>query len=129
MDTVDLKKFQQLDIRIGTVTNAEVPSWSHWVMKLTVDFGSEIGEKTIFSGIMLFYKPEDLTGKQYPFVVNLEKKKIGPEGDFSEGMMIMAVASKKEMGLPPVKVEDEEVNEYPILFQIPQKVPNGTKVM
>lgn len=128
MNSVTIKDFQKLDIRIGTAVKAEVPSWSHWVMKLKIDFGSEIGERTIFAGIMHFYKPEDLEGKQFPFIVNLEKKKIGPEGDFSEGMMLMCVASKKQMGLEPVKVEDEEVDEYPILFQIPQRVPNGTRV-
>lgn len=136
MDTVNYKDFQKLDIRIGTVVKAEIPQWSHWVMKLTVEFGSSFAEategksqRTVFAGLLHFYKPEELEGNQYPFIVNLEKKKIGPEGDFSEGMMIMAVASKIEMGLKPIKVEDEEVDEYPILFQLPQKVPNGTKVM
>ncbi len=157
MDTITVKDFQKLDIRIGTVVEADVPKWSHWVMRMKVDFasetksskdrssrrvrtepksqearfggGEEIGERTIFAGIMHFYKPEDLTGKQFPFIVNLEPKKIGPEGDFSQGMMLMAVASKKEMGLKPIKVEDEEVDEYPILFMLPKKVPNGTRVM
>jgi len=129
MDTINIDYFQKLDIRVGTVVKAEVPQWSHWVMKLEVDFGEEIGHRIIFSGIMLFYKPEDLEGKQLPFVINLEKKKIGLEGDHSEGMMLMAVASKKEMGQDPVKVGEEEVDEYPILFDLPEKVSNGTRVM
>lgn len=115
MEAITFDQFQTVDIRIGTVVKAEVPEWSHWVMKLTVDLGEEIGTKTIFSGIMKFFKVEDLVGKQFPFVVNLKPKKIGPEGDFSEGMMIMAVPK-----------EDEET--APILFNIPQEVPNGTKV-
>ena len=36
---VTFQDFQKLDIRIGTVIKAEIPEWSHWVMKLTVDFG------------------------------------------------------------------------------------------
>lgn len=115
MDKVSIEDFQKLEIRVGTVTKAEVPEWSHWVIKLTVDLGEEIGEKTIFSGIMKFFKPEELEGKQFPFIVNLEPKKIGPEGDFSEGMMIMAVPK-----------DDEETP--PVLFNLKKKVPNGAKV-
>lgn len=129
MNNINIDDFKKLDVRIGTVIEAEVPKWSHWVMKLKVNLGTVVGDRVIFAGIMHFYKPEELIGKQFPFIVNLEPKKIGPEGDFSQGMMLMCVASKKEMGLKLIKVEDEEVDEYPILFKLPKKVPNGTKVM
>ncbi|SRR5258708_1890363 len=115
MDAISYSDFEKLEIRIGTIVKAIVPEWSHWVMKLTVDFGEEIGIKKVFSGIMKFYKPEDLEGKQFPFIVNLEPKKIGPEKELSEGMMIMAVAA-----------EDEEA--APVLFNLQSAVPNGTKV-
>ncbi len=114
-DTITFQDFKKVDIRIGTVIKAEVPQWSHWVMKLTVDFGPEIGEKVCFSGIMKFFTPTDLLENQYPFVVNLEPKKIGPEGDFSECMMIMAVPK-----------DDEDTPT--ILFNLQEKVENGTKV-
>lgn len=109
---ITFSDFSRLDIRIGTVIDASVPEWSHWVMKLVVDLGPEIGQKTVFAGIMKFYKPEELVGKQFPFVVNLEPKKMGPMGDFSEGMMIMAVAN----------------DETPVLFKLWKKVGNGTIV-
>src|SRR3989344_7869926 len=112
MDKVNFADFQKLDIRIGTVVSAEVPEWSHWVMKLTVDLGEEIGERTIFAGIMHFYKPEDIQGKQLPFIVNLEPKKMGPEGDYSQGMMLAGVEKLKK----PVKVLDEESDERPVLL-------------
>ena len=115
METVTIQDFQKLDIRIGTVVEAEVPKWNHWVIKLTVDLGKEIGKKTIFAGIMKFYKPEDLIKKQVPVVVNLEPKRIGPEGDTSEGMVLMAVEK-----------EDEETP--PTLLTVDKKVPNGTKI-
>lgn len=117
MDKITIADFQKLDIRIGTVIDAEVPEWSHWVMKLTVDLGDEIGTKIIFAGIMKHYKPEETKGKQFPFVVNLEPKKIGPEGDFSEGMMLAA-------SLP---IEGEEETKA-VLFNISEEVPNGSKV-
>jgi tRNA-binding protein len=119
MENVSFKDFQKLDIRIGTIVEAEVPKWSHWVMKLTADFGKEIGKKTTFAGIMKFFKPEDLIGKQFPFIVNLEPKKIGPKENgkqnFSECMMIMAVPK-----------DDEETP--PVIFSLDKKVPNGTQV-
>lgn len=115
MDNISFDDFSKIDIRIGTVVKADVPEWSHWVMRLEVDLGPEIGIKKAFSGIMKFFKPEALIGKQFPFVVNLEPKKIGPEKELSEVMMIMAVPK-----------EDEETPT--VLFQLQKKVDNGTKV-
>src|SRR5574340_109343 len=115
MDTISFDDFEKIDIRIGTVIKAEVPEGSHWVIRMEVDFGEEIGKKKAFSGIMKFFKPEDLEGKQFPFVINLEPKKIGPDKELSEAMMVMAVPK-----------EDEETP--PVLFQLQKKVENGTKV-
>lgn len=112
---INFEEFQNVDIRVGTVIEAVVPEWSHWVIKLKVDLGEELGVKQAFSGIMKFYKPEDLIEKQFPFVVNLEPKTIGPEKELSEVMMIMAVEN-----------DDEETK--PILFKLSKKVVNGTKV-
>lgn len=115
MDVIKFDQFEQVDIRIGTVVKAEVPQWSHWVIRMEVDLGPEIGVKKAFSGIMKFFKPEDLEGKQFPFVVNLEPKTIGPDKEPSEVMMIMAVPK-----------DDEETPT--ILFKLQKKVPSGTKV-
>jgi methionine--tRNA ligase beta chain len=115
MNTINFDQFSAIDIRIGTVVKAEVPEWSHWVIRLEVDLGPEIGTKKCFSGIMKFFKPEDLEGKQFPFVINLEPKKIGPEKELSECMMIMSVPS-----------ESEDV--APVLFSFQKDVENGTKV-
>jgi tRNA-binding protein len=113
---INYEDFEKVEVRIGTVIKAEVPEWSHWVMRIKVDLGPELGEKTAFSGIMKFYKPVDLEGKQFPFVVNLEPKTIGPEKELSEVMMIMADPGEG----------DNDVR--PALFQLQEKVPNGTKV-
>jgi tRNA-binding EMAP/Myf-like protein len=121
MDQISFDQFMQGDIRIGTVLTAEVPEWSHWVMKIEVDLGEEVGIKKAFSGIMKFYKPEDLIGKQFPFVINLIPKTIGPEKELSEVMMIMASPGDD---LP----EEEAEKVAPVLFQLQKEVPNGTKV-
>lgn len=115
MGTITFDQFSQVDIRVGTVIKAEVPEWSHWVIRMEADLGPEIGTKKSFSGIMKFFKPEDLVGKQFPFVVNLTPKTIGPDKELSEVMMIMAVPK-----------EDEETPT--VLFKLQKKVPNGTKV-
>lgn len=124
MDRVSIENFQKLDVRIGTVVKAQVPKWSHWVIKLRVDLGPEVGERTIFAGLLGFYKPEELEGRQFPFIVNLEPKKIGPEGDYSQGMMLAAVVKLKN----PVKVRDAETDEKPVLMSPFEKVANGTRV-
>jgi len=115
MDSISFDDFSKVDIRMGTVVKADVPEWSHWVIRMEVDLGPEIGIKKAFSGIMKFFQPEDLIGKQFPFVVNLEPKKIGPDKELSEAMMIIAVPK-----------EDEETPT--VLFKLPKKVENGTKV-
>lgn len=124
MDKVSFKDFQKLELRIGTVKIAEVPEWSHWVIKLTVDFGDEIGERTIFAGVLGFYKEKDLEGKQFPFVVNLEPKKIGPEGDYSEGMMLAVIKDLEE----PVLINDEETSEKPVLLTPSEEVSLGSRI-
>ena len=140
MNKVSFDDFKKLDIRMGTVVEAEVPKWSHWVIKLTTDFGLQSTDKnkkykTIFAGLLGFYKPEDLKGKQFPFVVNMEPKKIGPEGDFSEGMML---AVSKKLDKPVLIAGDptslklrgasEETDEKPVLLCPLEKVANGSKV-
>ena len=129
-DKINFKDFDKLDVRIGTVVKAEVPEWSHWVMKLTVELGEEIGERTIFAGIMTHYKLEEIEDKQFPFVVNMEPKKIGPEGDYSEGMMMAA-----DLILDPEKADPASPSGLrgasegkPVLFELTEKVPDGTKV-
>lgn len=115
MDTISFDQFEAVDIRIGTVVEATIPEWSHWVMKLTVDLGSGLGEKVCFSGIMKFFEPKNLKGKQFPFVINLKPRTIGPDKELSEVMMVMAVPK-----------DDEETP--PVLFKLSSKVENGTKV-
>jgi tRNA-binding protein len=109
-DQINFEDFEKVDIRIGTVVDAVVPEWSHWVMKLTVNLGEEIGERIIFAGVMKHYKPKELIGKQFPFVVNIKPKKMGPEDDYSNGMLLAAG------------------DDRPYLFSLQEKVANGTKV-
>lgn len=86
--TIEYADFDKLDLRVGKVIAATTPEWSHKLLQFTVDFGPELGEKTILSGVAKWYQPEYFVGNYYCFVVNLAERKMG-EG-VSQGMMIMA---------------------------------------
>ena len=82
---ITIEDFQKLDIRIGTITNAERLEDSKKLLKLTVDFGEET--RTILAGIgKTVENVETLKGKQAPFLVNLEPKELA--GVMSEGMIL-----------------------------------------
>lgn len=112
-DIIEYPDFEKLDLRVGKITAAEVPAWSKKLMQFTVDFGEEIGTKTILSGIQAWYTPADFIGKNFPFVVNLAERKMG-EG-VSQGMMIMADG----------KVDGED---HPIVFPLPDTATPGTVI-
>jgi methionine--tRNA ligase beta chain len=76
--------FQKMDIRIGTIVKAERAEGADKLMKMQVDFGSE--KRQIVAGIAEFYAPEDLVGKQCPFLFNLETKAF--RGHDSQGMIL-----------------------------------------
>lgn len=113
MITID--EFKKAEIRIGEIINAERVEGLDKILKLTVSFGTReviAGEKTvsepeirtILSGIALTFNPEDLVGKQCPFVTNLEPRTI--KGHVSQGM-IMAMGSPENVTLlhPSQKIE------------------------
>jgi methionine--tRNA ligase beta chain len=90
--------FEKLEIRIGRIVTATAPEWSRKLLEFTVDFGEEIGERTIMSGVREWYAPEDFIGNSYQFIVNLAERKMG-EG-VSQGMMLMADSADKPVPIP-----------------------------
>lgn len=48
MDNITFEDFEKVDIRMGTVLSADVPEWSHWVIRMTVDLGEELKIKNAF---------------------------------------------------------------------------------
>lgn len=79
--------FAKLDIRIGTVVAAELVPETDKLIKCTIDFG-EFGTRTIVSGIAEWKKPEELLGKQLPYIVNLAPRVL--RGVESQGMLLAA---------------------------------------
>ena len=78
--------FMKMDIRTGTIVEAEKVAKTKKLMKLLVDTG--IDQRTVVSGIAEYYSPEEIIGKQVSILVNLEPRKL--RGIESQGMILMA---------------------------------------
>lgn len=77
-DTADYAAFTALDIRVGTVLEAVVSKARKPTLRLTIDFGEEVGSK-VSCGAFCNYSPDDLVGEQVIAIVNLPTLKMGPE--------------------------------------------------
>ena len=106
MITID--DFAKVEMKVGLITEAAEVEGSAKLIREVVDFGEE--KRIIFSGIKKWYTPEELVGKKFLYVTNLEPKEM--MGEVSNGM-ILAVDT------PDGK---------PILVQIPDEVPTGSGV-
>ena len=87
--------FAKLDLRAGTITQAEKVEKADKLLKLEVDLGIE--KRTILSGIALHFKPEDIIGKQVIVVANLAPRKM--KGIESQGMILTAEDSDGKLHL------------------------------
>jgi methionine--tRNA ligase beta chain len=72
MPEISFKEFQNLDLRVGKIISVEEIPKARNLLKLVVDFGSE--QRQSVAGIKQYYKPEDIIGKKYVFILNLERK-------------------------------------------------------
>jgi len=96
--------FSKMDIRIGTILEAERVPKTDKLLKLLIDTG--IDKRTVVSGIAAFYEPEKIIGQQVSMLVNLEPRKI--KGIESQGMILMAENTKGELSfVVPTKPEIE----------------------
>ncbi|MDD4624920.1 MAG: hypothetical protein WCX23_02280 [Candidatus Paceibacterota bacterium] len=86
---IEYPDFDKADLRIGKILECSAPEWSEKLFELKVDFGSEIGQKTIFAGIRKHFSSEQIIGTKCVFVVNLAERKMGQ--GISQGMMLAAV--------------------------------------
>ncbi len=84
-DIINFDDYVKIEVRVGNIVEASVPEGSNKLIQFKVDFGGEIGQKTIFSGIKEWYSPEELVGVKTIWVVNLAPKKT-PFGE-SQGML------------------------------------------
>ena len=85
-ENIEFDDFVKLDIRTGTIIEAEKVAKTKKLLKLKVDTG--IDKRTVVSGIAEFFKPEEIIGKKVSILVNLVSRKL--RGIESQGMILMA---------------------------------------
>jgi methionyl-tRNA synthetase len=85
-EEIQYDDFAKMDIRIGTIIEAEKVPKSKKLLKLKVDDG--LKQRTILSGIGEYFQPENIIGQQVSFLANLAPRKM--MGMESEGMILMA---------------------------------------
>ncbi len=84
--TIEFDDFMKMDIRTGTIIEAEKVAKTKKLLKLIVDTG--IDKRIVVSGIAEYYKPEDIVGTKVSILVNLAPRKL--RGIESQGMILMA---------------------------------------
>ncbi|GGK63543.1 methionine--tRNA ligase [Rufibacter glacialis] len=85
-EDITFEDFSKIDIRIGTILEAEKVAKTKKLLKLKVDTG--LDQRTIVSGIAEHFSPEEIIGQQVSVLVNLAPREI--KGIVSQGMLLMA---------------------------------------
>lgn len=109
-DVVSFADFAKLDLRVGEVITAENVEGSERLIRLKINLGKDYGERQILAGLAKWYKTENLVGKKFIIVANLEPKKM--MGEESQGMMLACCPDEGE----------------PTLIPINKKIPEGSIV-
>lgn len=104
---VSFADFMKLDLRVGKVVRATAIEKSNKLIRMEVDLGNDYGVRVIIGGLLGIYKKEDLVGKKFVFVANLEPKKM--VGQESQGMVLCADFEGK-----------------PILIAVPDNISQGS---
>jgi methionine--tRNA ligase beta chain len=71
---IPFDEFLKIDMRIGKILEATQIAGSRNLIKMIVDFGEE--KRQAVAGLLQWYNPEDLVGKKFAFILNLQKRKM-----------------------------------------------------
>ena len=103
--------FASIDIRVGTVLTATAcPEARKPSIKLTIDFGPELGVKRSSAQLTVHYTPEQLVGRQVIAAVNLGTRRVAT---FDSEVLVL--------GAMPVPTEV-------VLLSPDHRVENGTRI-
>ena len=83
--TSTFEDFSKLDLRVGTILEAEKMPKANKLLVLKVDTGIDV--RTIVSGIAEHFSPEEVVGKRVTVLVNLAPRAL--RGVESQGMILM----------------------------------------
>ena len=84
-ETIQFEDFTKLDIRVGTILEAQKVPKTKKLLQLKVDVGIDV--RTIVSGIAESFSPEEIIGQQVTVLTNLAPRKIRDVE--SQGMILM----------------------------------------
>lgn len=94
---ISIEDFAKIELKVGTVVEAERIEGANKLLVLQVDIGNET--RQIVAGIAKHYSPEELVGKQVVVVTNLKPAKL--RGVMSNGMLLAAstTGEPRELGV------------------------------
>ncbi len=91
-------------MRVGKVLEANQIPGSRNLIRMIVDFQEE--KRQAVAGLLQWYKPEDLTGRKYAFIMNLQRRKLmGVESQ------CMILAAEDEEGNVVCLQPDKDITE------------------
>ena len=92
-ETIQFEDFTKLDMRVGTIIEAEKMPKTKKLLVLKVDTGIDV--RTIVSGIAESFKAEEVVGKKVTVLVNLAPRKL--RGVESQGMILMTETAEGKL--------------------------------
>jgi len=99
---ISLDQFQQVDLRVAEITNAEKIPKADKLLKVEVSLGDS-EKRQVVAGIAEYYQLDQLIGKHVIFVSNLKPVKL--RGVLSQGMLLAATAEDGSLALTTVDRE------------------------
>lgn len=103
MEEISFDDWKKAEIRVGKILEVKDHPEAEKLYVLKVDFREF--QKWIVTGLKETHKKEDLEGKKFAFIINLEPKTF--IGVKSEGMILAAVKDKEIVLLKPEKDIEE----------------------
>lgn len=103
-ETAQFEDFAKIDLRVGTIIEAEKMPKANKLLVLKVDTGIDV--RTIVSGIAEHFTPEEVIGKQVTVLINLAPKAL--RGVNSEGMLLLTETKEGKL----VFVNPDEAGVY-----------------
>jgi methionyl-tRNA synthetase len=92
-ETIQYDDFAKIDLRVGTILEAEKMPKANKLLILKIDTGIDV--RTIVSGIAESFSPEEIIGKRVTVLVNLAPRNL--RGVDSEGMILMTTNAEGKL--------------------------------